>query len=85
MNFIIGSAFQGAGRTDLQFVMTIVRWALVVMIAYSLVGIFGLNGIWAGFPVGNFISFLVSFSLLKTGFWLKGWHSKERPPTAQWV
>ncbi|MCX6814308.1 MAG: MATE family efflux transporter [Candidatus Aenigmarchaeota archaeon] len=72
MNIIIGSAFQGAGRTDLQFVINIVRWALIVGVAYGLVGIFGLNGIWMGFPIGNFFAFLVSFSLLKTGAWLKG-------------
>lgn len=78
MNFIIGSAFQGAGKTGLQLLMTVARWSLVIAVAYLLVAPFGLKGIWAGFPVGNFISFLVSVSLLKTRFWLRSWEKCEK-------
>jgi Na+-driven multidrug efflux pump len=78
MNFIIGSAFQGAGKTGMQLVMTVVRWILIVGIAYALVAPLGLNGIWMGFPVGNFFAFLVSFSILKSGFWLRGWTKKPK-------
>ncbi len=85
MNFIIGSAFQGAGRTDLQLLMTLVRWAIVVGVAYAFVGAFGLSGIWMGFPIGNFISFLVSFSILKSGFWLRDRQKTKERPVSPWI
>ena len=73
LNFILGAAFQGSGRTDLQLSVNLIRWIFVISSAYFLVGILGANGIWVGFPIGNFAGFLIAFTILKTGFWLKGW------------
>jgi len=76
LNFIMGAAFQGAGRTDLQLAVNLIRWISVISVAYFLVGILGMNGIWTGFPIGNFAGFLIAFTILKTGFWLRGWKGK---------
>jgi putative MATE family efflux protein len=73
MDFIIGSAFQAAGRTTLQMLINLFRWAITVFTAYALVGSLGINGIWWGFPAGNFIGFLAFLAFLKSGFWLRKW------------
>jgi putative MATE family efflux protein len=73
ISFILGAAFQAAGRTGLQLWVNGLRWALAIGIAYTLVSGFGLDGVWVGFPIGNFFGFLVSFVLLHSGYWLKGW------------
>ncbi|MBN2331072.1 MAG: MATE family efflux transporter [Candidatus Aenigmarchaeota archaeon] len=77
LSFILGAAFQAAGRTGLQLWVNGLRWALAIGIAYSLVSGFGLDGVWAGFPLGNFFAFLVAFVVLKSGYWLHGWEEKK--------
>lgn len=72
-NTILGSAFRGAGRTDLDFVLTATRWISIITVSMVLVGGYGLVGIWIGFPVGNFMTSMVSIVLYKSGFWLRGW------------
>ncbi|MCK4714243.1 MAG: polysaccharide biosynthesis C-terminal domain-containing protein, partial [Candidatus Aenigmarchaeota archaeon] len=76
LDFVFGSAFQAAGRTTLQMILNMFRWAITVLIAYVLVGSMGLSGIWWGFPIGNFIGFLAFFAFLKSGFWLRKWKRK---------
>lgn len=76
LDFVFGSAFQAAGRTTLQMILNLFRWAITVLIAYVLVGSMGLSGIWWGFPIGNFIGFLAFFAFLKSGFWLRKWGRK---------
>jgi putative MATE family efflux protein len=75
LNILLASAFRGAGRTTVDLAVSGVRWAMVIVIAYSLVKGMGLQGIWIGFPVGNFLAFLLSFAILKSGFWLSKWKS----------
>ncbi len=71
--FIMGSAFQAAGRTTLQMMLNLFRWSLIVLIAFFLVQMMGITGIWWGFPIGNFIGFLAFFAFLRSGFWLRKW------------
>ncbi len=73
LDFVIGSAFQAAGRTTLQMLLNLFRWGVTVFVAYALVGGMGMNGIWWGFPIGNVIGFIAFFSFLKSGFWLRKW------------
>jgi putative MATE family efflux protein len=77
LNILLASAFRGAGRTTVDLAVSGVRWIMVIVIAYSLVKGIGLQGIWIGFPVGNFLAFLISIAILKSGFWLKKWTAKS--------
>jgi Na+-driven multidrug efflux pump len=85
LNFVLGSAFQGAGRTGLQLLVNFVRWSGILITSYALLSVMGITGIWIGFPVGNLMGFLAAFAILKSGIWLKGWHQGERPKPAQWI
>jgi len=85
LNFVLGSAFQGAGRTGLQLLVNFVRWVGILAASFLLLGLIGINGIWMGFPVGNLMGFIVAFAILRSGIWLKGWHKGERPKPAQWI
>ncbi len=58
LNFILLGAFQGAGSTRFQLAVNAIRWGITIASAALLVGIFGLGGIWAGFPIGNFAGFV---------------------------
>ncbi len=73
LRFIIGSAFQAAGRTTLQMMINLLTWAVTVGIAYMLVGGMGMAGIWWGFPIGNLVGFITFMIFLKSGFWLRKW------------
>jgi putative MATE family efflux protein len=85
LNFTLGAGFQGAGKTGLQLLVNFMRWAGILATSFILVGIIGINGIWMGFPVGNLMGFLTAFAILKSGYWLKGWHRPKERPVAQWV
>ncbi|UCD03178.1 MAG: MATE family efflux transporter, partial [Candidatus Aenigmatarchaeota archaeon] len=73
LDFILGGALQAAGRTTLQMFMNLFRWAVTVIAAYALVSSIGLNGVWWGFPIGNFLGFLLLVLVFKSGFWLRKW------------
>jgi len=73
LNFILGAAFQAAGRTGLQLFVNATRWFMVIGVAYILIANLGIEGIWIGFPMGNFASFLLSIVIFKSGLWLRGW------------
>lgn len=79
LNFILGSALQAAGRTDYQLLVNAIRWVFTIIIAYALMNIIGINGIWVGFPLGNFIGFLIALAFLKSGLWLRRWREGEMP------
>ena len=72
--FIINGLYQGSGHTRLQLFVNASRWIFIVAVALALVGLFGLDGIWIGFPVGNFVSFVVSFALYKSNRWRRGFN-----------
>jgi len=76
LSFIINAAFQGSGHTRLQLFVNSTRWIIVVAIAFMLVDIFGLSGIWIGFPIGNFAGFIVALLLYKSGLWMRGFKQK---------
>ncbi len=76
LDFILSSALQAAGRTTLQMLLNMFRWAVTVIAAFVLVGIVGINGIWMGFPIGNFLGFLAILVIFRSGFWLKNWEKK---------
>lgn len=71
LNFVLGGALQAAGRTDLQLVINITRWVVVISLAYFFASFMGLDGVWLGFPIGNFAGFLLAYSLFRSGYWLK--------------
>jgi putative MATE family efflux protein len=73
LSFILGAAFQAAGKTTLQMLINAARWLFTIVLAYLLVSGYGIEGIWIGFPIGNLAAFLISLVILKSGFWLKGW------------
>ncbi|MBN2102120.1 MAG: MATE family efflux transporter [Candidatus Aenigmarchaeota archaeon] len=77
LSFIINAAFQGSGHTRLQLFVNSTRWIFVVAIAFMFVSAHRLNGVWIGFPIGNFAGFVVAFTLYKSGLWLKGF-GKEK-------
>ena len=77
LDFVIGAAFQAAGRTTLQMILNLLRWAVTVALAYTLVGLLGITGVWAGFPLGNLAGFILFFFILRSGFWLKKWESER--------
>jgi len=71
--FVTGAAFQAAGRTTLQMLINMFRWSVIVAGAYLISSVHGITGIWWGFPLGNFLGFLVFFAFLRSGFWLRKW------------
>ncbi|MFH1237462.1 MAG: MATE family efflux transporter [Candidatus Aenigmatarchaeota archaeon] len=71
LNFVLGGALQAAGRTDLQLIINITRWVVVISLAYFFASFMGLDGVWLGFPIGNFAGFLLAYSLFRSGYWLK--------------
>ncbi|MCD6495998.1 MAG: MATE family efflux transporter [Candidatus Aenigmarchaeota archaeon] len=71
--FITGSAFQAAGRTTLQMLINMFRWSAIVAGAWLFSSAQGITGIWWGFPLGNFLGFIVFAVFLKSGFWLRKW------------
>ncbi len=73
LDFVLGAAFQAAGRTTLQMLLNLFRWGVTVAVAYAMVGIAGIEGIWVGFPVGNLLGFILFFIVLRTGYWLRKW------------
>jgi Na+-driven multidrug efflux pump len=76
LNFILGGAMQAAGRTDLQLTVNFTRWVFIIAFAYAFSAMFGLEGVWMGFPVGNLVGFLIAFAFIKSGYWLKRWREK---------
>lgn len=72
LSFVLNAAFQGSGHTKLQLFVNGSRWIIIVLTAVIMVSVMGLNGIWMGFPIGNFLSFVVAFFIYRMGFWLKG-------------
>ncbi|MCX6817778.1 MAG: MATE family efflux transporter [Candidatus Aenigmarchaeota archaeon] len=71
LNFVLGGALQAAGRTDLQLVINITRWIVVISMSYFFASFMGLDGVWLGFPIGNFAGFLLAYVLFKSGYWLR--------------
>ncbi|NOX71834.1 MAG: MATE family efflux transporter [Candidatus Micrarchaeota archaeon] len=67
--FVMNGLFQGSGHTRLQLAVNATRWIAVVGSALILMKMFGIDGIWAGFPIGNFASFFVALALYKWGKW----------------
>jgi len=78
LNFILGSAFQAAGKTTLQLFVNAMRWFFTILLVILLIGPYGIDGIWMGFPIGNLIGFVIAFVILKSGIWLRGWESETR-------
>jgi putative MATE family efflux protein len=77
LNFVLGGALQAAGRTDLQLIINMTRWILVIVLAFTLTPILGINGVWTGFPVGNLVGFFIALGFIKSGYWLKRWRIKD--------
>jgi len=73
IELVFGGIFQGAGRTDLQLGVNLIRWIFIVLGAFILMNAIGIEGIWWGFPIGNFAAFAVAGIIYKSGVWLKGW------------
>jgi len=80
INFILGSSMQAAGRTGLQLIVNGGRWILTVVFAFALVGTVGINGIWMGIPLGNFVGMLMALFFIKSGIWLRKWKKPGDEP-----
>jgi len=77
LHFIFGAAFQAAGKTIMQLWLSLVRWAFTIALAYFLIMSMGLNGVWLSLPLGNFLTLILSATVLKSGYWLRGWVEAE--------
>ena len=78
LGFVLGGAFQAAGRTGIQLIVNLLRWVVSIGVAYILVSGMGLNGVWIGFPLGNLAAFVLAYAIFKSGYWLRGWGGEEK-------
>lgn len=69
-SFMLSSAIRGAGDSVFALISSMISlWLARIPAAYLLSGIFGVNGIWMGIPIGWLVGLVVTGIYYKSGRW----------------
>ncbi len=70
INHIFVHAFQGAGRTDLAFIVSTIYWVTTVVAGLILSQTMGLTGVWIGMTGAVIIESIIVSAIFLSGKWL---------------